>query len=243
VAEGDFPVSTTNEATVIVPFDLQFRQRKHAPAVVGALASAQEERYAALGEIAQRVLRGLSVFVGGFTLEAACEVVSCGSVERSDIPAAIAALWSCSFLKLADGECSRVRYFLSRATRAFAFGKLVCHGELDLVARNHARHFQCLLEYAEVEFDRREPGRWMSRYTNLFGDVRAALDWAFSPSGDASIGVDLTMAAIPLWLLSSQADELQRRIARALKSEAAMAHSGRQVRLRTAARLAGVTDI
>jgi predicted ATPase len=83
----------------------------------------------------------------------------------------------------------------------------------------------------------------MSRYTNLFGDVRAALDWAFSPSGDASIGVDITMAAIPLWILSSQADELQRRIARALKSEAAMAHSGRQMRLRTAARLAGVTDI
>jgi predicted ATPase len=83
----------------------------------------------------------------------------------------------------------------------------------------------------------------MARYTNLLGDVRAALDWAFSPSGDASIGVDLTMAGIPLWLLSSQADELERRIGRALKSEAARAHSGRQMRLRTAARLAGLSGL
>lgn len=236
-------MSTTNQAKVIVPFNLPSGRRHHRPDLVGALASTQEDRYAALDEIAQRVLRRLSIFVGDFTLEAACDVVSGGAAERSDIPPGIAALWSCSFLQLADGEYSRIRYFLSRATRAFAFRKLVSHGELDLVARHHASHLQCVLEYAEVEFDRREPGRWMAHYTSLFGDVRAALDWAFSPSGDASIGVDLTMAAIPLWLLSSQADELQRRIGRALKSEAALAHSGRQIRLRTAARLAGLTDI
>ena len=236
-------MSTTNEAQVIIPFNLaQSRRHKHDPDVAGALASAQEERYAALAERAQRVLRRLSVFVGDFTLEAACEVVSCDVVERSDVPAGIAALGECSFLQSADSENSRVRYFLSRATRAFAFGKLVCHEELDLVGRKHARYLQCILEYAEIEFDRREPGRWMGRYTMLLGDVRAALDWAFSPSGDASMGVDLTMAAIPLWLLSSQADELHRRIGRALKSEAALAHPGRQMRLRTAARLAGMTD-
>jgi predicted ATPase len=237
-------VSTTNEAQVIVPFNLaQSRRYKREPAVSGGLASSQEERYVALGERAQRVLRRLSVFVGDFTLEAACDVVSCGCVERSDVPAGLAALWSSSFLQLSEGEYGRVRYFLSRATRAFAFERLVTLGELDLAARNHARYLQCVLEYAEVEFDRREPGRWMARYTNLLGDVRAALDWAFSPSGDASIGVDLTMAGIPLWLLSSQADELERRIGRALKSEAAQAHSGRQMRLRTAARLAGLSGL
>jgi predicted ATPase len=237
-------VSTTNEAQVIVPLNLaQSRRHTHEPDVGAALASGQEDRYTALSDTAQCVLRRLSIFVGDFTPEAACGVVSGAGIERSDVPAAIAALWSCSFLQLADGQYSRVRYFMSRSMRSFAFGKLVRHGELDLVARNHARYLQCVLEYAEVEFDRREPGRWLAHYTDLLGDVRAALDWAFSPSGDASMGVDLTMAGVPLWLLSSQADELHRRIARALKSEAALAHSGRQMRLRTAARLAGITDI
>jgi predicted ATPase len=237
-------VSTTNEAQVIVPLNLaQSRRYKHESGVAAALASAQEDRYTSLGETAQRVLRRLAVFVGDFTLEAACEVVAGGAVERSYVPAAIATLCSCSFLQLADGQHRRARYFLSRAMRAFALGKLVRHGELDLVSRHHARYLQYVLEYAEVEFDRREPGRWLARYTDLLGDVRAALDWAFSPSGDASIGVDLTVAGIPLWLLSSQADELHRRIGRALKSEAALAHSGRQMRLRAAARLAGIADI
>jgi predicted ATPase len=82
----------------------------------------------------------------------------------------------------------------------------------------------------------------MAHYASLLGDVRAALDWAFSPSGDASIGVDLTMAAIPLWLLAAPSVELQRRIGRALECEASMSHSGRRMRLRTAARLAGMSN-
>lgn len=113
---------------------------------------------------------------------------------------------------------------------------------IDSVARTHAEYLQCVFEYAEVELERGEPGQWMAHYGHLIEDVRMALDWAFSPSGDAAIGVGLTMAAIPLWILSSRPDELCCRIERALKSEAAT-RSGCDMRLRTAARLAGMTDI
>ena len=89
--------------------------------------------------------------------------------------------------------------------------------------------------------ERAEPTQWMADYGGLIDDVHAALDWAFSPSGDASIGVGLTIAAIPLWL-SARSDELCSRIERALKSDAAATHSGREMRLRTAARLAGITE-
>jgi predicted ATPase len=195
-------------------------------------------KYASLGDIPRRVLRRLAVFVGEFTLEAACSVVACASLQRSGVSAGIAALRATSLLESGDGQ----GYLLSRSTRSFALAKLVFHGEQDLVARNHARYLQCILEYAEVEFDRREPGRWMGYYSCLLGDVRAALDWAFSPSGDPSIGVDLTMAAIPLWLFCAPPEELPRRIGLALRSEAAMSHSGRRMRLRTAARLAGMSD-
>lgn len=41
---------------------------------------------------------------------------------------------------------------------------------------------------------------WLtSSYGRQIDNVRLALDWAFSPAGDASIGVRLTVAAIPLW--------------------------------------------
>jgi predicted ATPase len=39
-----------------------------------------------------------------------------------------------------------------------------------------------------------------SDYGWQIDNVRAAIDWAFSPSGDTLLGVALTTAAIPLWM-------------------------------------------
>jgi len=46
----------------------------------------------------------------------------------------------------------------------------------------------------------------------------AALDWAFSPGGDATIGVALTIASEPLWSGLSLMDEWRRRVEAALAS-------------------------
>jgi predicted ATPase len=47
-------------------------------------------------------------------------------------------------------------------------------------------------------------------------DLRAALDWAFSPRGDTSIGVALTVASVPLWLQLSLMEECRGYVERAL---------------------------
>src|ERR1700731_1193436 len=47
-------------------------------------------------------------------------------------------------------------------------------------------------------------------------DLRAALDWAFSPHGDTSIGVALTVASVPLWLQLSLMEECRGYVERAL---------------------------
>src|SRR5262249_13456259 len=49
-------------------------------------------------------------------------------------------------------------------------------------------------------------------------DVRRALDWAFSPAGDASIGLRLTAAAIPLWVQLKRIEECFSRVQQALES-------------------------
>jgi len=46
--------------------------------------------------------------------------------------------------------------------------------------------------------------------------VRMALDWAFSPGGDAALGVALTIAAVPLWRFLSLMEECRDRVRRAL---------------------------
>jgi predicted ATPase len=234
-------VSTTNEAAVVIQFDLRKPpQQRHEPGCAGRLRTLLDRRYALLGEVPRAVLRRLAVFAGEFTLESASAVIACSKLHRSEVAPGLVALQARSLLDI-KGEGAFVRYLLSHQTRAFALGKLACNGELDSVARNHAEYLQCAFEYAEIELERGEPRQWMAHYGRLIEDVRAALDWAFSPSGDAAIGVGLTVAAIPLWLLSSLSDELCCRIERALKSEAAT-RSGCEIRLRTAGRLAGMSN-
>jgi len=47
-------------------------------------------------------------------------------------------------------------------------------------------------------------------------NVRAGLDWAFSPEGDPQIGVALTIAAVSLWVQLSLLGECRERVERAL---------------------------
>jgi predicted ATPase len=235
-------VSTTSETAAVIQFDLlKSARRKHEQGGAGRQRTLLDRKYASLGEVPRVLLRRLAVFAGEFTLESASAVVGCSKIQRSDIAPGIVALQASSLLET-KGEGVFVRFNLTQQTRAFGLGKMACNAEIDSVGRSHAEYLQCVFEYAEVELERGEPSQWMAHYGHLIEDVRIALDWAFSPSGDAAIGVGLTMAAIPLWLLSSRSDELCCRIERALKNEAAT-RSGCDMRLRTAARLAGMTDI
>jgi hypothetical protein len=58
----------------------------------------------------------------------------------------------------------------------------------------------------------------LADYGREINDVRAALDWAFSPTGDAALGVALTAASERLWFGLSLMDECRRRFETALSS-------------------------
>jgi hypothetical protein len=55
-----------------------------------------------------------------------------------------------------------------------------------------------LFERADAEWKTRPSAERVEEYGRQIDNVRAALDWAFSPSGDASIGVALTIASVSL---------------------------------------------
>ena len=63
-------------------------------------------------------------------------------------------------------------------------------------------------------------GEWLVDYAGERDNLRAALDWAFSPSGGESIGMALTVAAIPLWLQLPMIDECRRRVEQVFASPA-----------------------
>src|SRR3984893_1144731 len=176
--------------------------------------------YQLLPEPERVVLRRLAIFAGGFTLQAASAIAAIGEIAGSEIVDCAANLVAKS-LVAADLGGATGWYRLLETTRAYALEKLTESGELEQVAQRHAEYCRDLFERAELELETRPAAEWLAAYSRRIDNLRAALDWAFSPSGDASIGVALTAAAVPLWMHLSLMQECRGRVERALAAIAA----------------------
>src|SRR5437899_8290884 len=56
----------------------------------------------------------------------------------------------------------------------------------------------------------------MAIHGRQLDNIRVALNWAFSPRGDAALGVALTVAAVPLWMHLSLMTECRVRVEEAV---------------------------
>jgi hypothetical protein len=69
-----------------------------------------------------------------------------------------------------------------------------------------------MLQAAELDWEHCTTSEWLKKYGEHINDVRAALDWCFSPQGDAAVGVDLTVVSTPLWFQLSLVGEFLKAI-------------------------------
>ena len=172
--------------------------------------------YDLLTEPERVVLRRLAIFAGGFTLQAASAVATDDAIA-SDVIDCVANLVAKS-LVTADVAGAIVRYRLLETTRAYALEKLVESGERERLSRRHAEYYHELFERAEVASEMRPAAEWLAEYGLEIDNLRAALDWAFSPGGDTAVGVALTVASGLLWTRLSLSDECRRLTKRALSA-------------------------
>jgi len=175
-----------------------------------------------LSESERVVLRRLGVFVGAFTLDAASAVAASVDIPASEAVDSVASLVDKSLLST-NVTGTIVRYRLLETTRAYAREKLLEIAEVNHFARRHAEFYRKLFEHAEAELETRPTAEWLVAYRPHIDDLRAALDWAFSQSGDVGVGVALTAATVPLWTHLSLLTECRARV------EQAIASLGRQV--------------
>jgi hypothetical protein len=166
------------------------------------------------------VLRRLAIFAGGFTLQGASAVAADDDIAAPDVIDCVVNLVTKSLVS-AEAGGAEIRYRLIETTRAHSLEKLVEAGEFDAVARRHARRYLDLFESAEAEAAIRLTDEWLANYVPRMDNLRAALDWAFSAGGDATIGVALTAAAVPLWMHLSLMEECRRHVERAFAAIAA----------------------
>jgi predicted ATPase/DNA-binding winged helix-turn-helix (wHTH) protein len=175
--------------------------------------------YGLLSENEQLIFRAVGIFAGGFTVEAAA-AVAMGAANPHTVAIDRLADLVAKSLVVADVSGTKPRFRLLDTTRAYAIEKLAASGERERIARRHAEYYRGLFERAEREVPARPAGEWLMDYAGELDNLRAALDWAFSPSGVGAIGVALTVAAIPLWLQLPMVNECRSRVEQVFASRA-----------------------
>jgi predicted ATPase/DNA-binding winged helix-turn-helix (wHTH) protein len=172
--------------------------------------------YELLSAPERRLLRRLAVFPAGFTLDAATAVMSDVDGVPSTVFEGVASLVAKSLVTF-DGSTHAARWRLLETIRAYALEKLAENGEAEQSARRQAEFFRDLLGGSPSSERSEAATQVMARRAREIDNIRAALDWAFSPSGDVELGVVLTAACGPVWLHLSLLAECRERSEYALQ--------------------------
>jgi len=162
------------------------------------MSAALDWSYGLLSELGQRVFRRLSIFSGGFTLQAAVAIAGDPEYAEGDITEQVLELIAKS-LVAEDVRCCVPRYRLLETTRAYALEKL-SQSEFDTVARHRAEYYRDLLEAAGAARGASVGAREDDTCTHEIHNIRAGLAWAFGPGGSAATAVTLAAASASLWL-------------------------------------------
>ena len=170
-----------------------------------------------LPETERRLLRRLSVFAGGFTVDSAAAVMADARLDAATVTDCIANLVTKSLIAL-DPTSGATRWTLLETIRAYALEKLAESDESDEAQRRHAAFFRDLFAPQARGARSSLSDEDLASRVREIDNVRAALDWSFSPAGDQAIGVELTAAYSPVWQHLSLMSECRERCERALLS-------------------------
>jgi predicted ATPase/DNA-binding SARP family transcriptional activator/DNA-binding CsgD family transcriptional regulator/Tfp pilus assembly protein PilF len=127
----------------------------------------------------EQILFGrLSVFAGGWTLEAVEAVAAGDGLEEGDNLELLSGLVDKSLVVAEASREGRVHYRLLEPVRQYALERLEHSGEANAVRRRHTEHFLALAEEAEQKFRGPEEARWLDRLEADHDNLRAALSWS-----------------------------------------------------------------
>ena len=153
--------------------------------------------YELLAAPERALLRRLSVFAGGFTLEAATAVCAGDGVAREEVLDLLGRLVDKSLVMMAD-EGGEARYRLLETIRQYGREKLEEGAEADLTCDRHRDFYLRLAEAAEPRLHGAEPTVWLERLEVDHDNLRAALRWSLE-RGDVEISLRLGGALRFFW--------------------------------------------
>jgi predicted ATPase/DNA-binding winged helix-turn-helix (wHTH) protein len=201
-------------------FTLLARGRRTALPRHKTLRATLDWSYGILTEHEQSILRRLAVFSGEFTMDSAQAVAVSGGIGSAGVLDGVTSLIAKSLVSVALRDAITT-YRLLETTRAYAREKLVESDEIQRIRRLHAEECCTAMNEVETTSHIATLAERLTYYRRRIDDVRSALEWAWSPEGDAAIGATLTAICAPMFLRLSLLDEYRGRVEQALHYSAA----------------------
>jgi predicted ATPase/DNA-binding SARP family transcriptional activator len=159
------------------------------------LKAAMDWSYWLLDEDEKLLLRQLSVFAGGFTLDAAEAVCTAGETEP--VVELVGQLVDKSLVTPHETGESPTRYAVLETVREYGRERLIEHGELAQAQRRHSTYFVQLAEAARPRLSGPQRTDWQQRLSSEMDNLRAVFD--NSAVLPADLIVRLAAALVDFW--------------------------------------------
>jgi non-specific serine/threonine protein kinase len=186
------------------------------------LQATMDWSYHLLTEKQRLLFRRLSVFAGGFRLEAAEAVCSdmsselpeskpsqpANKLEKSDILSLLTQLIDKSLVELEDLGGER-RYRMLEIIREYAQHRLIEQAEsaASIIKARHRDWYLMLAEQGERELLGVRQAFWLRRLEDEYDNFRAALRWSLETENESVSGLHLAAALGPYWLAHGHVEE------------------------------------
>jgi predicted ATPase len=141
--------------------------------------SAIDWSYSLLEDNEKRLLQHLSVFRGGWTVEAAIAVCEPSCRGEQKIIDSLETLVDNNLIRLPENTSAEPRLSMLESIREFAYERLQDSGEGDAIHRYHAEYYASMAQRAEKEkFGSKEQLNWRLRLEAELDNMRSAMEWA-----------------------------------------------------------------
>ena len=160
-------------------FHLLATFNRAAPPRHQTLQAAIDWSYDLLSPAEKSIFQRLSVFINGWTLDAAESICSDANIASEDLLDVLTHLTNKS-LVITEKTQMGMRYRMLETIRQYANEKLVQSGEMDGLRDKHLDYFLRLAETAEPHLIRSEQLEWLSVLDADYENLRLAFEWALN---------------------------------------------------------------
>ena len=167
------------------------------------LQAAMDWSHDLLVEEERRLLRQLSVFAGGWSLDAAVDVSGGDAVVVID---GLRSLVAKSLVNVYEGATGELRYGMLETVRLYAQERLVEAGEAEHFRDRHCDWLLRTISVADDTPNAASPSRVFRQFEPELENLRAALDWSREQGRSEAI-VRLVSGTWPLWWLTLRSFE------------------------------------